>query len=73
MTIKYFMEGFFGEADTKGRRQIFRLKGLAERSEYNGKTFAELTAKDQRKLRNSTLRVSVLVKGVAPATFCPLG
>src|SRR5690349_14662202 len=33
MSIKYFFEGYFGEADNKGRRQVFRLKGLAERSE----------------------------------------
>lgn len=66
MTIKYFMEGFFGEADTKGRRQVFKLKGLAERSEYNGKTFAELTTKDQRKLRNSTLR-AINIKQLRPS------
>ena len=55
-SITYFLEGYFGEADDQGRRQIFRLKGLSERSEYNGKTFAELSSRDQRRLRNSTLR-----------------
>lgn len=56
MSVHYFFEGFYGEEDDHGRRQIFKLKGLAERSEYNGKTFAELSQRDQRKLRNATLR-----------------
>lgn len=56
MSVKYFFEGYFGEEDAKGNRQVFKLKGLAERSEYNGKTFEQLSPKDQRKLRNSTLR-----------------
>jgi len=56
MSVKYFFEGYFGEEDSKGARQVFKLKGLSERSEYNGKTFEQLSPKDQRKLRNSTLR-----------------
>lgn len=56
MSVKYFFDGFFGEEDKTGKRQTFRLKGLSERSSYNGKTFSELDPKDQRKLRNSTLR-----------------
>ncbi|MCB1680957.1 MAG: DUF262 domain-containing protein [Rhodospirillales bacterium] len=56
MSVKYFFEGYFGEEDAKGNRQVFKLKGLSERSEYNGKTFEQLSSKDQRKLRNSTLR-----------------
>lgn len=66
MSVKYFMEGMFGEEDNKGRRQIFKLKGLSERSEYNGKTFKELSAKDQRKLRNSTLR-AINIKQLKPS------
>lgn len=56
MSMKYFMDGFFGGEDDKGRKQVFKLKGLSERSEYNGKTFKELPTKEQRRLRNSTLR-----------------
>ena len=33
MSVKYFFEGYFGEPDDKGRRTVFRLKGLSERSE----------------------------------------
>lgn len=66
MSVKYFMEGYFGEPDEKERRQTFRLKGLAERSEYNGKLFSELSTKDQRKIRNSTLR-AINIKQIKPS------
>jgi uncharacterized protein with ParB-like and HNH nuclease domain len=65
MSVKYFLEGFFGEENDRGSRQIFRLKGLAERSEYNGKTFDQLEPRDQRKLRNSTLR-AIHIKQLRP-------
>jgi uncharacterized protein with ParB-like and HNH nuclease domain len=65
LSIKYFMEGYFGEEDNRGRRQLFKLKGLAQRSEYNGKTFEELDARDKRKLRNSTLR-AINIKQLTP-------
>jgi uncharacterized protein with ParB-like and HNH nuclease domain len=66
MSVKYFFEGYFGEADQQGRRQVFRLKGLAERSEYNGKTFAELSTRDQRRLRNTALR-AIHIKQLKPS------
>ena len=56
LSVKYFFDGYFGEPDRSGRRQIFKLKNLAQRSEYNEKTFSELSSRDQRRLRNSTLR-----------------
>ncbi|MBB3900413.1 DUF262 domain-containing protein [Roseococcus suduntuyensis] len=66
MSVKYFMEGYFGDVDAKGKRQVFKLKGLAERSEFNGKTFADLPAKDQRRFRNSTLR-AINIKQLKPS------
>ena len=65
MSVKYFFEGLFGEEDNRGRRQVFKLKGLSERSEYNDKTFLELPARDQRKLKNSTLR-AINIKQITP-------
>lgn len=65
MSVKYFFDGLFGEEDNKGRRQVFKLKGLAERSEYNGKQFDELSPRDQRKLKNSTLR-AINIKQLKP-------
>lgn len=65
LSIKYFLEGYFGEPDNQGRRQVFRLKGLAERSEFNGKTFSELPDRDKRRFRNSTLR-AIHIKQLRP-------
>ncbi len=65
MSVNYFFEGLFGEEDNKGRRQVFKLKGLSERSEHNNKTFSELPVRDQRKLRNSTLR-AINIKQITP-------
>ena len=66
MSVKYFFEGYFGEPDALGRRQVFTLKGLSERSEYNGKTFKELSARDQRRLRNTSLR-AIHIKQLKPS------
>ena len=65
MSVKYFFDGLFGEENNRSTRQIFRLKGLAKRSEYNGKTFKQLKPRDQRKLRNSTLR-AIHIKQMRP-------
>ncbi len=66
MSVKYFMEGLFGEEDDKGKKQVFKLKGLSERSEFNGKTFNDLSQKDQRRFRNSTLR-AINIKQLKPS------
>jgi hypothetical protein len=65
MSVKYFFEGYFGEPDSRGRRQLFKLKGLSERSEYNGKTFEQLSDRDKRRLKNSTLR-AINIKQISP-------
>ncbi|TVQ36596.1 MAG: DUF262 domain-containing protein [Geminicoccaceae bacterium] len=66
MSVKYFFEGYFGEPDRSSRRQVFKLKGLSERSEYNGKTFEELSVRDQRRLRNTSLR-AIHIKQLKPS------
>lgn len=66
MSVKYFFEGFFGEPDSQNRRQVFKLKGLSERSEYNGKSFKDLPERDQRRLRNATLR-AIHIKQLKPS------
>ena len=66
MSMKYFIDGYFGEEDDRGRRQVFKLKGLSERSEYNGKRFEDLPAKDQRKIKNATLR-AINIKQLKPS------
>ena len=65
LSVKYFFEGLFGEPDNKDRQRVFKLRGLSQRSEYNGKQFSELSARDQRRLRNSTLR-AINIKQLKP-------
>jgi uncharacterized protein with ParB-like and HNH nuclease domain len=65
-SVKYFFEGYFGDQDNQGKRQVFKLKGLAERSEYNGKTYKELSPRDQRRLKNTALR-AIQIKQLKPS------
>lgn len=65
VSVKYFFEGLFGEEDNRGKRQTFKLKGLSQRSEYNGKTFEQLNDRDKRRLKNSTLR-AINIKQITP-------
>ncbi|MCW8828179.1 MAG: DUF262 domain-containing protein [Gammaproteobacteria bacterium] len=68
MSVVYFFDGYFGEPDQKGRRKVFRLTGLNEKSPYYNKTYAELEESDQaafNKLNDSVLRAFV-VKQLTP-------
>lgn len=56
LSVVFYMEGFFGPENEKGKRQTFRLTGLNEKSPYFNKKFKDLTPSDQRKLENSVLR-----------------
>ena len=55
----YFFEGYFGP-ETAGKRPVFRLKGLSERSRFSGRTFDELEDESQRELNDSVLRAFVV-------------
>jgi len=68
MSVVYFFDGYFGEPDQKGRRKVFRLTGLNEKSPYYNKTYADLEESDQaafNKLNDSVLRAFV-VKQLTP-------
>jgi hypothetical protein len=65
MSIVCFFSGFFGEETYQGKKTVFRLTGLSEKSPYAGKTFAELTESERRKLKNSVLRV-INVRQIGP-------
>ncbi|MBP9787190.1 MAG: DUF262 domain-containing protein [Acinetobacter sp.] len=65
LSVKYFLEGYFGEEDSQGKRKVFKLTGLSDTSSYNEKTFAELDLKDQRKIKNSTLR-AINIRQISP-------
>jgi len=56
LSCVYYFDGYFGSETIHGKRQVFRLKGLDERSPYYNKRFEELKESDQRKLKNSVLR-----------------
>ena len=61
-SIAYFYEGFFGPED-RGRRPVFRLIGLNERSPYRDLSYRDLESQDAsafRKLNDSVLRAFVI-------------
>lgn len=68
MSVVYFFDGYFGEADKGGRRKVFKLTGLHEKSPYHNKTYADLEETDQaafNKLNDSVLRAFV-IKQITP-------
>ena len=56
LSVVFFMEGYFGDESTQGKRQVFRLTGLSGRSPYANRRFIDLEEADQRKLKQSVLR-----------------
>lgn len=66
MSVVYFRDGFFGEENLHGKKQIFRLTGLSDNSPFANKTYDELEEKDKRKLlRNSIIR-AINIKQLQP-------
>ncbi len=64
-SIAYFFEGFFGEEDAKGNRKVFKLKGLEQRKDLEGKSFFDLDDRTKRRVKNASLR-GVTVKQLTP-------
>ena len=61
-SIGYFFEGYFGPED-RGRRPVFRLVGLNEKSPYLNKTCNDLEEGDPvvyRKLKDGVLRAFII-------------
>lgn len=56
MSLVYYLDGFFGEESIHGKKQVFRLSGLSDKSPFAKKAFEELDEAAQRKLRGSVLR-----------------
>lgn len=65
LSIFYFLEGYFGKENDKGKRQIFRLTGLNKQNPYHNKRFVDLDEKDRRKLKTSVLR-AINIKQLTP-------
>jgi len=66
LSVVFYFEGYFGVENLQGRRQVFRLKGLSEKSPYYNKTFEELDEVSQRKLKNTVLR-AINIRQLAPS------
>lgn len=56
LSVVFFFEGYFGKESTQGRRQVFRLTGLNEKSPYYNLRFEDLEETSQRKLKQAVLR-----------------
>ena len=65
LSVFFFLEGYFGYENEKGKRQTFRLTGLNEKNPFNNKRFVDLEAKDRRKLETSVLR-AINIRQLAP-------
>lgn len=65
LSIVYYFNGYFGEETTRGKRQVFRLTGLDERSPYHGLRYEDLSQSDQRKFQNAVLR-AINVRQLSP-------
>ncbi len=66
LSCVYFFDGYFGEESIHGRRQVFRLAGLDERSPYHNLRYPDLSESDQRKLQNAVLR-AINVRQLSPS------
>lgn len=65
LSVFFFLEGYFGHENEKGKRQTFRLSGLNEKNPYYNKRFIDLEVKDRRKLETSVLR-AINIRQLAP-------
>ncbi len=65
LSVVFFFDGYFGKESTQGKRQVFRLTGLDEKSPHHGKRFTDLDEPDQRKLKQAVLR-AVNIRQLSP-------
>ena len=65
LSVVFFLEGYFGFENLQGRRQVFRLTGLDDRSPYHKKKYEDLRESEKRKIRSSVLRV-VNIRQLSP-------
>jgi len=66
LSVVYYFDGYFGAESLHGKRKVFRLKGLDERSPYFDKKFEELDGADRRKLENSVVLRAINVRQLSP-------
>lgn len=56
LSMIYYIDGYFGDESSQGRKQVFRLTGLNDKSPYYNLKFDQLSEADQRKLLGRVLR-----------------
>lgn len=56
MSVVSYLNGYFGSENIQGKKQVFRLHGLDDKSPFAKKTFDELSESQQRKLKSAVLR-----------------
>ena len=64
-SVFYFFDGFFGEVNRAGRRQVFRISGINEKSKIFNKTYEEFDETEKSKFRDSVLR-AIIIKQLDP-------
>ena len=65
LSVVFYFDGYFGDENTQGKRQVFRLTGLDDRSPYAGLRYEELDEDIQRLLRSRVLR-AINIKQLSP-------
>ncbi len=56
MSVIHYFDGFWGEETPQGKRKVFRLEGLNQKSPYYKLKYSDLSEASKRKLSNSVLR-----------------
>ena len=65
LSTVFFFDELFGFENLQGKKQVFRLQGLDEKSPYYNKKFSELNESFQRKLKNTVLR-AINIRQLSP-------
>lgn len=65
ISVFYFFEGYFGQENERGKRQIFRLSGLNKKSPFYNRRFEDLSDSDRNKLEMTVLR-AVNIRQLSP-------
>ena len=58
-SIFFYFEGYYG-LEKGGVREVFRLKGLNQQSQFHSQTFEDLPDEDKRRLKNAVLRTFIV-------------
>ena len=65
LSVVFFFEGYFGSENLQGRRQVFRLIGLDEKSPFYRKKYDDFSESNKRKLKQTVLR-AINIRQLSP-------